>query len=259
MIRPVRLFFLIVIALSVSAAAVFLYYLPMPKPVEEAGDEDYREVVRRVTFTGPESLEDWDEKRLGRRSTDYSVEEIEGRVVLRASSEKSASGLYLKEKLSYKNRPYVKWDWKAVKFPEREKEESLDRKGEFDFAAQFYVLFYSRMVMSGKGIQYVWTEDIPKGTSTNSPYTKNIKILVLESGDLGEWKTEERDISADYLKLFGKELGKDVVAVAFMSDADSTGTTAEAYFADLEIGYLPVVDTKPSEGNEIVAKKGGDH
>ena len=256
MIRPVRLFFPVIIALAASAVAVFLYYLPMPKPTEE---KEYKEAVRRISFKDPESLEEWDEKRLGSCSTEYTVEEIDGRGVLKAVSEASASGLYLKEKLSYRDRPYVKWDWKVEKFPERKNGESLESKKEFDFAAQFYVLFYSRVMLSSQGIQYVWTEEIPVGTSKISPYTKNVKILVLESGKSEEWKTEERDISADYLELFGKKLEKDVVAVAFMTDADSTGTTAEAYFADMEMGYLPVMNTEIQEENEKVTDKGGGH
>jgi hypothetical protein len=242
--RPVRYFFIFVLILGGFTAAVWLYYLPAPKPVEEI---EYKEVVRRVSFTGEESLAEWEEKRLSRNSTLYTVQEMDGRGVVRAVSENSASGLYLKERLSFRDRPYVKWDWKVLKFPSRTKTETLDNKAEFDFAAQFYVLFYSRIILNSRGIQYVWTEQIPRGTIERSPYTNNVRIMVLRQGGEGEWNTEERDIAADYFELFGEELDKDVVAIAFMTDADSTGTTAEAVFADIEIGYLPAIKEETPE------------
>jgi hypothetical protein len=237
--RTLRLFFLLVLVLSGLALAVFLYYLPAPEPLKVREEVEYKEIVRSISFTDAGKLEEWEEKKFSSRSTVYSIEEEDGRGVLRALSEDSASGFYLKEKFSYKDRPYVKWHWKVARFPERKEPETLQSKAEFDFAAQFYVLFYSRSIMSTQGIQYVWTEEIPEGTTDRSPYTKNIKMLVLRKGTVGEWKTEERDICRDYLELFGKELDKDIAAIAFMTDSDSTGTVAEAYFADVEVGYLP--------------------
>lgn len=241
----VRHFIALSIVLLLAAGAVYLYYLPMPKPGKDIG---YKEVARQLTFSGDGSLSAWDEKKLAKKATNYSVVDIEGKTVLKALSEGGASGLYLKERLSHRDRPYVKWVWKVVKFPGRKEKETLDSKKEFDFAAQFYVLFYSRMIMSTKAIQYVWAEELPVGTARRSPYTDNVKILVLQSGETGEWKTEERDILADYKELFGKELDKDVDAVAFMTDADSTDTTAEAYLSEVELGFLPAVGKEVQEG-----------
>jgi hypothetical protein len=65
-----------------------------------------------------------------------------------------------------------------------------------------------------------------------------VKLLVLESGPSEAWKHEDRDIAADYSTLFGGVLERDVVAVAFMTDADSTDSAASAYYRDVKIGYL---------------------
>lgn len=246
--KTVRFLFALVLLAAVAAGAVYLYYLPMPEPVVEE-ELDYREVVRHIVFDREQSLEEWEEKKLSRKPTRYSWEQDETRGYIRAVSDGGASGLYLKENLSHRDRPYVKWSWKAVKFPEGKKNESLESKAEFDFAAQVYVLFYSRMVLKSKGIQYVWTREIPAGTSVRSPYTNNIKMLVLQSGEPGEWKTEERDIARDYLELFGSKLDKDIVAIAFMTDADSTDTSAEAWFTDIEMGYLPLNGEEKAESN----------
>jgi hypothetical protein len=238
--KPIRFLLFFISAVAILSAGVYLYYLPVPKDAEE---KDYKDIVRRISFDTAESLDEWDEKRLSRHSTDYFVESIDGRGVLKAVSEKGASGLYLKETLSFRDRPYVKWSWRALKFPERKEKENFASKEEFDMAAQFYVLFQSRMMLNAKAIQYVWAHEIPEGAVASNPYTDNVKIMVLQTGESGEWKAEERDIAADYEKLFGTELDKDVAAIALMTDADSTGTRAEAYFADIEIGYLPVTGT----------------
>ena len=59
-----------------------------------------------------------------------------------------------------------------------------------------------------------------------------------------EWKHEERDIEEDYVELFGEKLDKDVVAISFMTDSDSTETASTAYYTDIKIGYLE----KPEDG-----------
>ncbi len=247
MVRTVRFWVFLILLVVAAAAAVFMFYLPVPRPVEEP---EYREIVRDLRFTGTENLKEWDEKRLAKNSTRYAIEESEGRSVLKADSENSASGLYLKERLSFRNRPYVKWEWKVLKFPARNNAESIETKSEFDFAAQLYVIFHSRAIMKTRAIQYVWAETLPEGTWSKSPYTGNVRILVLESGGSGEWKTEERDIAKDYSDLFGEKLDKDVDAIGFMTDSDSTGTKAEALLAYVDLGYLPSADDGSSEKQE---------
>ena len=206
--------------------------------------------VKQFLFHSENSIEEWDEKTLSRYKTVYSITEYKGKQCVRAVGENSASTLYFEKKLAYKKRPFVSWDWIVGKFPERKLEETLDRKKEFDFAAQVYVVFYSRFFLNARAIQYVWAEGLPVGKISNSPYTKNVKLMVLESGVSEDWKHEERNIVQDYLDLFGEDLKKDVVAVAFMTDADSTKTSAVAYYGDITLGFLrEVVPKTKGQGN----------
>ena len=225
--------FLLLVAVVIVAAGV--YVLLNLKKVPESGA---REVVRQFSFSSANSLNEWDEKALSRKSTDYSVTEYDGKHCVKAVSDDSASALYYKQRLSCARNPFISWDWKAGKFPSRKTKEALKKKAEFDFAAQVYVIFYSRFFLNSKAIQYVWTEELPVGTAGSSPYTNNVKLLVLESGESREWKHEMRDVRADFRDLFGEELEKDVTAVSFMTDSDSTGTVAEAYYTNISIGYL---------------------
>jgi hypothetical protein len=210
------------------------FFLKAKKPPAKEG----RDIVKQFTFSSPGELKEFEGKLLAHNWTDYSIAKEGGKSFLKATSNDSASALYYKRNFVTERRPFVGWDWKAVDFPDRKQKESLDKKKEFDFVAQFYVIFSARFFLNAKAIQYVWTEDLPVGTVSDSPYTRNVKLLVLESGPSEEWKHEERNIEEDYHRLFGKELEKDVAAIAFMTDSDSTETDATAYISNITIGYL---------------------
>ncbi|MGB2629904.1 MAG: DUF3047 domain-containing protein [Candidatus Omnitrophota bacterium] len=233
---PIKILIIsLVVALILAAIGMIIETVRRArKPPEKAG----LEVVKHFTLSSSSEMKELDDKLLADSRTSYVISEADGDKFLKAVSEDSASALFYRHKLVPEKRPFVSWDWKAGKFPSRSKEEALDKKDEFDFVAQFYVIFSSRFFLNAKAIQYVWTENVPAGTVSDSPYTKNVKILVLESGMSEEWKHEERNINEDFEKLFEEELNEDVDAVALMTDSDSTDTSAEAYFKDIKIGYL---------------------
>jgi hypothetical protein len=231
-LKRAYILFLAVVVLAVMAIKSFLLF-----ELKKGGGTEYT-IVKEFTFSSKDSISGWEEKELSPKRTDYAIVELDGKKVLKATAGDSASTFFCKERLDCRTRPFVSWDWKVELFPERKNKETLEKKAEFDFAAQFYVVFYDRFFLKSKAIQYVWTENVPSGTSSDSPYTKNVKLLVLEKGPSAGWKHEERDIAADYSTLFGGTLERDVVAVAFMTDADSTGSSAVAYYRDVKLGYL---------------------
>ena len=198
--------------------------------------------VKRFLFQTPGSMEEWDVKGLSRNRTDYSLAEYKGRKCVKADSRGSAAIFYYKQQLSLEECPHVSWDWVVERFPVRESEEALQNKEEFDFAAQVYVLFQSRFFLRARAIQYVWAEKLPVGTVSKSPYTRNVRIMVLESGISEGWKHEDRNIADDFRALFGEELKKDISAIAFMTDSDSTGSSAVAYYGNIALGAGSMVD-----------------
>ncbi|MBD3379321.1 MAG: DUF3047 domain-containing protein [Candidatus Omnitrophica bacterium] len=233
----------IVIFLFFLAAVLVLLFLKdrFPLREEEVEGSEY-EVVRYFPFSSPAGLEGWDRKLLGQKKTEYLVAEHEGLNCLKAISEDSASALYYKQPLSHERDPFVSWDWKAEEFPELGSEEDLQDKEVFDFAAQVYVVFHARFFLNMKAIQYVWCREIPVGRSAVSPYTENVRIMVLQSGPSEIWKHERRDLKKDYLELFGEELTVDVEAVSVMTDSDSTDSSASAYYKDITLGYTGGVE-----------------
>jgi hypothetical protein len=218
----------------------------LPGFVGTSGKEEV--VIRSFSFEDKKSVEEWEEKALVSKKTEYFPTEHMGRSCLKAVSDGSASTLFFKQKLFHERWPYVSWDWLVEKFPERQDEETLDRKKEFDFAAQVYVVFYSRFFLKRKAIQYVWAEDLPVGEVADNPYTSNVKLMVLESGLSAEWRHEDRNIREDYRKLFGEELGKDIDTVAFMTDSDSTGSSAVAYYTDIALKFSQDPGGDPGSG-----------
>ncbi|MFH1847264.1 MAG: DUF3047 domain-containing protein [Candidatus Omnitrophota bacterium] len=223
---------IILLIIFMSVAAFHLYFFIKMKYAPEE-----KKIIKEFSFSSEEEISALTEKKLVSKSTDYKVVEYEGEHCVKALSENSASALFFKESLSYGKDPFIRWDWKVEKFPDRGKEEKLGNKDDFDFAAQVYVIFYSRFFLKAKAIQYVWSEGLSVGEQSESPYTKNVKLLVLESGLSEKWKHEDRNINNDYLKLFGEPLSADITAIAFMTDSDSTGSTAAAYYDNFNVGY----------------------
>jgi len=193
-------------------------------------------LVRYFPFSKENSLKEWEEKIL-KGHVVYVVEKENALSYVRAKSEKSASALYYKIRLSVKKRPSISWKWRVNKFPKRMHPETIEGKKEEDFGARVYVIFPAAFFTHSQCIEYIWAETLPIGTCGQSGYSKNIKVLVLEKGKLQDWHSEERDIVADYVKLFGKKPKLNVGSIAFMTDADSTGTYADAVYDEIEIGY----------------------
>ncbi len=93
--------------------------------------------------------------------------------------------------------------------------------------------------MNTKSLEYIWDEKLPEDTIMTSPYLQNIRLIVVKSGkdNAEQWIFEERNIYDDYKKAFGKTPPRFVTAIALMTDADNTLSTAEASYKDLKVGY----------------------
>lgn len=194
--------------------------------------------VKHFSFSGEDGLEGWEEKVL-RGRVKYTIEDFNGESCVFARSEKTASALYYKARIDIGRHPILSWRWNVVTFPEKQSYESLIDSEEDDYGARVYVIFPALYIGGTKALEYVWTEHLPKGDMSSSPYTSNIKLIVLESGysKKGEWVYERRDLYEDYLTAFGEKPRLDIGAIAFMTDADSTQTVAEAVYDDIRIEY----------------------
>ncbi|MDD5614022.1 MAG: DUF3047 domain-containing protein [Candidatus Omnitrophica bacterium] len=196
-------------------------------------------IQKIFNFQEKDSIKDWQEKIFKDRVL-YTIEAEHTEGYLLAESEQSCSGLFYKIKFDPKEFPMISWRWKVLKFPDKSQvaQEKSGWVEKDDYAARLYVIFPSIIFTNTKAIEYVWDEDLEEGSCMSSPYMENIKIIVAESGkeNINQWVYEQRDIYSDYIKLFGRKPPL-VGAIAVMTDADNTSSTAEAMYTDIKVGY----------------------
>ena len=224
---------LIIIALAALTAHNLFFKRYMMKPVQKA------EIVKAFPFSAEDSLKEWEEK-IFRGKVVYRVERNQPLSYVRATSKGTASALYYKLRLDAKGKnPVIRWKWNVDKFPEKKAKESLETENEDDFAARVYVIFPALFFTNSKVLEYIWAESLPEGLIGTSPYSKNIKLIVVRTGPNKDrlWFQEDRDITADYVKAFGARPEYDIGAVAFMTNAEHTGTSADAMYDDIDLGY----------------------
>ena len=229
------LFILVVIAaiIGLSFLTYSIFFKPAPKVLQKAM------IVKDFPFSEESALKEWEEK-IFKGKVVYRVEKEEPLSYVRAKSDKAASALYYKIKLdAKKNDPVISWKWNVGKFPLKKATESLEIENEDDFAARVYVIFPAVFFTNSKVLEYIWSETLPKGMIGTSPYSKNIKLIVARSGANPDkkWFQEERDITADYMKAFGRRPEYDIGAVAFMTNTEHTLTSAEAMYDEIRLGY----------------------
>lgn len=189
--------------------------------------------------------------------TQYTLLAQDGRQVLRAHAEDSASlfGTTLKSP-----RPAdgaLNWAWKTDALVPRA--DNTDRHRE-DAPLRVVVAFDGdasqlpfgeraqrrlAQTMSGRAppyaaLVYIWGSREAPGTIIPSAHTSQIKMLVVQSGTngLGKWHRVSRNLREDYVRAFGAPPGP-VVAIAAMTDTDNTGEKADGLYADFSLDCTP--------------------
>jgi hypothetical protein len=183
--------------------------------------------------------------------TSYTLVKEEGVVVVKAEAAASASGLIREIKIDPKTFPMVEWRWKVGNIL---KKGDVSKKEGDDYPARIYITFeydpgklgllekaqyQAARLLYGQypplaAINYIWESKAPKGTIVPNPYTRRVKMIVVESGPekLNQWVREERNLYQDYRQAFGEEPPM-TSGVAIMTDTDNTGESATAYYGDI--------------------------
>lgn len=148
------------------------------------------------------------------------------------SSNRSCNSIGKRFASSPKEYPFLSWKWRVHKLPEGGTELKKDKN---DSGAGIYVIFKGYLKLNPI-IKYVWSSSLPVGTLTTSPYNKNAKIVVLESGPekTGQWVMEHVNVYEDYKRLFGGN-PPDIEAFGILTDSDNTKSSALADYDDIFI------------------------
>ncbi|WP_298272888.1 DUF3047 domain-containing protein [Geobacter sp.] len=170
----------------------------------------------------------------GKKRTIYTLVEDGERTVLRAESHGSASGLIRKMEFDPAKSPILHWSWKIA--GTLKKGDERTREGD-DYAARVYVIFPRTFFWQTRAINYIWANRLPKGESVPNAFApRNVMMVAVESGAslAGTWRSEQRNIYEDYVRLFGEEPPR-AGGVALMTDSDNTGEEALAWYGDITL------------------------
>lgn len=192
-----------------------------------------------------------------KRDTQYHVAAQDGRQVLLAQAEGSASLYGAAFKPARSANSWLRWSWKTDALVPRA--DNADRHRE-DAPLRVVVAFdgdASKLpfaersqrklaeVMTGRpppyaALMYIWGSQEPPGTIIPSAHTRQIKMLVVQSGTdgLGQWHDVRRNLREDYRRAFGAPPGP-VVALAVMTDTDNTGEKATGLYAGFAFDCAP--------------------
>jgi hypothetical protein len=233
-------------------ATALLLILLIPGVVQ--GAEDAIVAVGRFSAMTPGArVPDWEPMTFDKipSHTRYALVTDNGRTVLRADSQASASGLVRNMTLDPNAFPVLTWDWKISNTVV---DGDVTQKSGDDYAARIYITFsedpgqlsfFQRARMSavkmlyGKtppsaALAYVWANRAPVGSVHPNPYTDRVRMIVVESGRarVNQWRSARRDIVDDFRRAFGTD-PPPITGIAVMTDTDNTGESATAWFGDI--------------------------
>ena len=132
-----------------------------------------------------------------------------------------------------REHPVLGWDWRANSLPDgaREDKDKLNDSG-----AGVYVVFSMDgfLLKRPKIIKYVYSSSLPVDTIVS--YGK-LKVIVVSSAldGLGDWIRVERDVVADYKRVFKENPPNKPLYMRLWSDSDDTDSVSEADFDNIEL------------------------
>ncbi|MFQ5568185.1 MAG: DUF3047 domain-containing protein [Rhodothermales bacterium] len=163
----------------------------------------------------------------------YVVQE-NGNNVLRAYTEGESQRISLVNRedgfnWDLRTHPHLAWDWRALQLPEGANEEEIN-----DTGAAFYVTFGKDWLGRPRSIKYTYSSSLPVGTVVSFGV---LKVIVVASGadGLGDWVRIERDVVADYRRVFRRDPPDHPRFITLWSDSDDTKSIAEVDFDNIRL------------------------
>lgn len=197
----------------------------------------------------------WQPYRLGKNlgDTQYRLASVDGRTVLEARAESSASALVYPLRADATRTPWLSFSWRTERLIDKA---DMRTKAGDDYPARVYVIFdydisrlpavdrvklqMARSIWGGQvpaaALCYVWEARQPVGYSGWSPYTNRLQMIVAESGSdrLGRWVHIARNVAEDFRAAFGEE-PPPISAVVVAADTDNTRETARSWFGNITL------------------------
>ena len=176
----------------------------------------------------------------------------EGKTVLRVESNNSAGSMAMPVSLlGAQTSTTLQWRWKVDRLLDKA---DMDEKLADDHSARLYVFFdvpleslpfadrtKIKLARSISGIDvptaalcYVWDNKHRVGYTAWSPFTRQLRKVVLQSGPgaIGQWRLETRDVAADFKEAFGFEAPA-ITGISVGNDTDNTDDRVTSWFGDV--------------------------
>lgn len=127
----------------------------------------------------------------------------------------------------------LRWRWRIAGVNTNGSERDLKK---FDHAARVFVAF-DTFIGPPRTLNYFWGDTEPAGTVLAHPKSGRAQMFILESGNAkaGKWIGEERDLVADWKRVFPDQPMSKIVGLGLMTDSDSLGQTLTGDYADIEL------------------------
>ena len=176
----------------------------------------------------------------------------EGKTVLKVDSANSAGSMAIPVALlGNQTSTTLQWRWKTDRILEKA---DMDEKLQDDHSARLYVFFdvpleslpfadrtKIKLARSISGVDvptaalcYVWDNKHRVGYTAWSPFTRQLRKVVLQSGPaaIGQWRLEARDVVADFKEAFGFE-APSITGISVGNDTDNTDDRVTSWFGDI--------------------------
>jgi len=187
--------------------------------------------------------------------TRFGVVTLEGQRVLKVEAQSSYGNL-VHPVLEQSNGHLLRWRWRvdeplpAANLHRRDGDDSpLKVCALFDMPLAA-VPFVERQVLriarlrSGESLPaasvcYVWDAHLPPGTVLDNAFTRRLRMIVLRGPETGlrTWVSEQRDVWADFRRLFADEAQAvpPLVGIGIAADADNTQGHSLGYVGSITL------------------------
>ncbi|WP_158219952.1 DUF3047 domain-containing protein [Ideonella sp. A 288] len=191
--------------------------------------------------------------RRDRSTTHYALVDEGRSPVLRAHASSSTSGLRCPVDIDPQRQGVLRFSWRVPRAPvgatvaDPHLDDSPARvilafDGDIARLSVRERLFYEQVeLFTGHRLpyatlMYVWDSQVPPGTVIVNHRTSRIRYLTVESGDArtGPWRHHQRDVVADYAKVFGEAPGR-IDSVGVLTDSEALKLDLEAFYGDITL------------------------
>lgn len=163
----------------------------------------------------------------------YVVETIDGAPALHATyGTHTITVVRALPRWNLEEYPVLAWRWKAVRLPEGGDESDADRN---DSAASVYVAWEVGLPFRVADLRFAWSTTLPVGRKIAKRFGRQ-RVIVAEGGPANDgWRDVQVDLLGEARTLLKADAPASPALMALTTDADATGSSAEAFYADFRL------------------------